>query len=64
MFMRNKQEMKNAIKPQQVNVQRTNESSSWIKDWYTKQEQKKRMVETYENHEMEVSYGQRMSCLV
>ena len=50
------------IKSQQVKVQRTDETSSWIKDWYVKQEQKRRLVKTYENHEMEAEHG--LSCLV
>lgn len=52
------------MKPQQVKVQRTDEPSSWIKEWFIKQEQKRRLVETYENHEMEAEHGQKMSCLV
>ena len=51
------------MKPQQVEVKRV-EQPSWIKDWYVKQEQMKRLVETYQNHEMETEHGQRMSCLV
>lgn len=52
------------MKPQRVKVQRADEPSSWIKDWYIKQKQKRRLVEAYENHEVEIKHGQKMSCLV
>lgn len=51
------------MKVQQVEVKRV-EQPSWIKDWYVKQEQMKRLIETYQNHEMEAEHGQKMSCLV
>ncbi len=41
------------MESQKVKVQRRDKvSSSWISDWYKRQEQLKRLVEAYENHEM------------